>query len=113
MTAPDDARRAFVAGLRELATFIETHPDLPLPSSAASEVGPYPTGTDAERREVIERAAHVLDVEPVHRGGGHYVAVRTFGPVAYRAVAVPVAHAERRSALMTYRDAVEPEGTAS
>ena len=98
MTAPDD-RAAYVAGLRELAAFIESTPDLPLPGITTASV--HPDGDDAQARAEVDRAAKVLGTTPVFRvGGEHYVASRRFGPVEYSVVAITAEHMRRYNAHM-------------
>ena len=86
MTASDD-RAAYVAGLRELADFIEANPELPLPGITTASV--HPDGDDAQARAEVDRIAEILSAAPEFRTGGeHYVASRRFGPVEYTAIAI-------------------------
>lgn len=85
MSAADDKRAALIAGLRELADFLEQHPDLPISGYPALSI--HPTGTtDAEGIAVVEAYAAALDVE-VDRSY-HVIAARQFGPLEFRAVKV-------------------------
>lgn len=106
-----DERSAFVQGLRDLADFIETHPDLPLPDPS-STVSPYlgssVPATDEHRRAEVDRIASILGVTASETGHHHYIAVRHFGPIAYKAVAINAEEMERYTALMSYNNAVEP-----
>jgi hypothetical protein len=86
---PNPEHRArLVTGLRALAEFIESRPDVPAPWSADVMVFP-PDGSDAERRAEIDVIASQIGTEGRFTYGGHYSASRWFGPVEYRAVAIP------------------------
>lgn len=89
-------RAAWVAGLRELADFLEGHPDVPVPSAYFNQViDEFPDGdTDAERRTGVDRAAEAMGVSAAETRGGHYKASVHFGPLGYQVVAIP---AERRA----------------
>lgn len=84
----DPGQRArLISGLRDLAIFLEANPDVPAPQYPSLLVFP-PNGTDAERRAAIDAIATQIGAEP-GTVCGHYIAVRYFGPVEYRAVAIP------------------------
>jgi hypothetical protein len=85
-----DERGRFTAGLRELAAFLDQNPDVPAPRRADVIVFP-PEGTDAEMFAEIDAIAGRIGVtaSDVDSPRGHYSAVRRFGPVEYRAVAIP------------------------
>ncbi|MCP9947324.1 DUF6197 family protein [Actinomadura madurae] len=105
-----DKRAAMVAGLRELADFIEARTDLPVPNS--TKFVHHPDGTDEEERAEVDRIARILGAEPeASAGGHHYLVTRRFGPVAFEAVAITDEHMARYTALMSYGGAVEPAGT--
>ena len=85
--ASPDQRARLVAGLRELAKFIEGSEGLPAPWSGDALVF-SPAGTNAEMRTEIDSIASRIGGHA--RGtGGHYTVSRHFGPVEYRAVAIP------------------------
>jgi hypothetical protein len=82
-------RTQLIAGLYDLAKFLEDNPEVPTPRTITVHVFP-PTGmTDAERRAEIDAIAARLGVTARKTGCGHYVATRSIGPVEYRAVAIP------------------------
>ena len=86
---PNPEHRArLVTGLRALAEFIESRPDVPAPWSAGVMVFP-PGGSDTEKRAKIDAIASRIGTEGHFTHGGHYSASRWFGPVEYRAVAIP------------------------
>jgi hypothetical protein len=87
MTYADSTERAaLISGLRSLADYLESNPQVPAPSY--STVYTFPNGNWAEMGAEIDAIATRLDVI-AHETGGHYVATRCFGPVEYRAVAIP------------------------
>ena len=110
-TGGDPDRTVFVTALRDLADFIETHPDLPLPSSA--EVSPYLSGDDAWERAEVNRIGAVLGVTAA-LAGDHYQVERRFGGqgmragITYRATAIPAAVMSEHAALMSYSGGVKP-----
>lgn len=86
--ADADQRARLIAGLHGLAAFLETNPDLPAPLYADVLVFP-PDWTDAEQRTEIEVIAARLSGKAAETVCGHYVVSQFFGPVQYRAVAIP------------------------
>ena len=92
----DEERVRLIAGLRDLANFLDQNPDVPVPWRA--DVLVFPTdASDAEMFAEIDTIAEMIgstasDAESPH---GHYSAVRNFGSVQYRAVAIP--HSARKS----------------
>ena len=88
--ANSDERGRLIAGLRELADFLDQNPQVPAPRYADMLVFP-PTGSDAEMFAEIDVIAEQIGVtaSDADSPAGHYSAVRGFGPVQYRAVAIP------------------------
>lgn len=86
-------RVRFAAGLRALADFIESNPDVPAPWSADALVFPL-GGNDTEKQAEIDVIGEHIGAEPHFTQGGHYTVSRLFGPVEYRAVAIPHDHDE-------------------
>lgn len=101
-------RAAFTQGLRDLAEFLDTHPEIPVPATTA-RLSYFPEGTDAEERAEVDRIAGILGVEPTGADSTHYTASRHFGPIAYRVIAILAEEMERYHALMSYGNAVQPE----
>ena len=90
-----DERAALIAGLRELAEFLDRNPQVPAPRYADLLV--FPTkGTDAEMFAEIDVIAEQIGTTARRNdtADGHYIAYRDFGLVQYRAVAIP--HSARR-----------------
>jgi hypothetical protein len=90
--ANSEERAAVLAGLRDLADFLDQNARVPVPRQADLLVFP-PDGTDVETFAEIDAIAERLGTTASDVGSpaGHYSAVRDFGPVQYRAVAIPQA----------------------
>jgi len=89
MTYASSTERAeLIRGFRGLADFLESNPELPVPIYSAVYVFPS-RGDWAGMCADIDTIAEFLGVPAGITGGGHYVAVRSFGPVEFRAVAIP------------------------
>jgi hypothetical protein len=88
--ANDEDRVRLIAGLRDLAEFLDQNPQVPAPGFADLFVFP-PPGTDAEMfAEVDVIAAQIGETaSDADSPAGHYSAVREFGPMRYRAIAIP------------------------
>ena len=89
MTYADPTERAaLISGLRNLADYLESTPEVPAP--IYSDVLTFPPHGDwSEMRAEIDAIAARLGVTACETWGSHYVASRHFGPVEYRAVAIP------------------------
>lgn len=92
--ANSEERAGLIAGLRELAEYLDQNPDVPAPRSTDLLVFP-PAGSDAEMFTEIDAIASRIGAtaSDADSPAGHYSAARDFGPVQYRAVAIP--HAAR------------------
>src|SRR5690348_13364386 len=92
--ANSEERARLIAGLRGLAEFLDQNPQVPAPRSTDLLVFP-PVGTDAEMFAEIDAIAGQLGTtaSDADSPAGHYSASCDFGPVQYRAVAIP--HAAR------------------
>jgi hypothetical protein len=88
--ANEEQRTRLIAGLRDIADFLDQNPQVPVPWRAEMLVFP-PEGSDAEMFAEIDMIAGQIDVaaSDADSPAGHYSAVRVFGPVKYRAVAIP------------------------
>lgn len=85
--ADSDERDALINGLRGLADYLESNPEIPAP--VCSDVLTFPPkGEWTEMCAEIDAIAARLGVTAGNIYG-HYVASRYFGPVEYRAVAIP------------------------
>jgi hypothetical protein len=88
MTYADTTERAaLIKGLRVLADYLESSPEVPAPSYSDLFTFP-PDGDCPAMRAEIDAIAARLGVTARETGGGHYIAARSFGPIEYRAVAI-------------------------
>ena len=80
MTYADSTERAaLISGLRGLADYLESNPEVPAPGYSAVHTFP-PDGDWAEMCAEIDAIAARLGVIAHLTGGGHYVAVRLIRP---------------------------------
>jgi hypothetical protein len=88
--AKDEQRIRLIAGLRDLADFLDQNPDVPAPWGTDLLVFP-PEANDAEMFAEIDTIAGLIGSTASDDGSpnGHYSAIRSFGPVQYRAIAIP------------------------
>jgi hypothetical protein len=107
---PRANRPDFIAGLHALADFIDANPAVPIPPFRA-EILIHVSGTDDEQRAEVDRLAELLGTPVNDETGdrGHYTAMRPFGPVEYRCVAIPAAVRAAFNAGMSYADSVVPD----
>lgn len=111
MTDTDRTARAdLLQGLRDLADWLETNPDVPVADFATFELLIHTgqlVGHDNAVAEV-QRIAHLIG-GTVESDSGHTHTARHFGPrVSYRALAIDRDVMARHDALMSYRGTVEP-----
>jgi hypothetical protein len=103
------SRAQIVQGLRDLAAFLESRTDLPIPNVADLCHSVIEDTDEAERVEV-DRIALILGVPAQEKfNGQHYVAAANFGPVIYRAIAITEEEMARYRAESTSIDVVRPE----
>ena len=85
-------RQQVIDGLRELAQFLEDHPDLPCDKHPRLTVFPgtdTPTEGEDARRSEVDAAAAILAIRPALSRAGHYFASRQFAGVEYRICHIP------------------------
>jgi hypothetical protein len=82
-------RLALISGLRELADFLEGNPDVPAPAYIDLLVFPPGVSDDEKRRETDVIASLIGSGTATFSSYRHYQTSRRFGPVEYRAVAIP------------------------
>lgn len=85
-----EERSRLIAGLRDLADFLERKTEIPAPRWADVFVFPLST-TDDEMRSEIDCIAALIgaSADDGAAEGLNYATTRNFGPVQYRAVAIP------------------------
>jgi hypothetical protein len=88
--ANSEERHRLIAGLRDLADFLDQNPQIPAPLRTDLLVFP-PNGSDAEMFAEIDAIAGRIGTtaSDADSPSGHYSAVRDFGAVQYRAIAIP------------------------
>ncbi len=86
--ASDDERSRLIDGLHSVAQFLQDHPGIPAPRWTDVLVFP-PDGPDEEKRAEVGVIASCIGAETSESTGGHYSCSLSFGPVEYRAVAIP------------------------
>lgn len=88
--ANSEERAWLISGLRDLAEFLDKNPGVPAPPRTDVLVFP-PAGSDAEMFAEIDVIAAQIGAtaSDASSPAGHYSAYRDFGPVQYRAVAIP------------------------
>ena len=89
-------RIAYIEGIRKLADYLESNPEVPAPKYSTVYAFPPNDNWDGQRAE-IDRVAALLGAAAYLSAGGHYLTMRTFGPVEYRAVAIPSASGHSNS----------------
>jgi hypothetical protein len=82
-------RHALIAGLRALAGFLEANPDVPAPAYTDVLVFPPDASEAEERQEIDTIASRIGSGIEISSSRRHYTTSRQFGPVGYRAVAIP------------------------
>ena len=88
--ANDEERVQLIAGLRDLAEFLDQNPEVPAPWGTDILVFPI-EASDVEMFAEIDTIAELIGSTACDADSprGHYSAVRNFGPVQYRAIAIP------------------------
>ncbi len=111
MTYANPARRpGVIRGLRQLAALLESCPGIPAPYTLDVLVFP-PDGTDTDICAEVDRIAALLGVavQDATAQHAHYTASKSFGPVTYRAVAIPSRIRAYHDARNSYAGNVMPE----
>ena len=89
-TTDPAAKGRFVRALRELADYLDRHPAIPVPKTGETITLHASPASDGGRAQV-DHIAKLLDAdtrdETAH--GGHYWAIRQFGPIGYEVAAAP------------------------
>jgi hypothetical protein len=109
------ARTQVIDGLRQLADYLDTHPDVPASEFGWDLLYCVRADSDAAGMTEVDRVAAVLDVHVTDDtpGGGHYRAAKKFGRITYEVLVVPARRRAAYDALMSYADAVTPDDSAA
>jgi hypothetical protein len=108
-TTDPGAKGRFIRSLRELADYLDRNAAIPVPVCGTTVILHASSAEDGGRAQV-DRIATLMDTDVTDdtAHGGHYRAVRTFGPIGYEIVAIPGSVMAAHHALMSYRDCVTP-----
>jgi hypothetical protein len=87
-------RQELIAGLRMLADFLTSNPEVPVPPFVDVLVFPPFASDSAKRQEIDVIAARIDAGTQTFSSYRHYQTSRRFGPVEYRAVAIPADQSE-------------------
>lgn len=100
-----EERISLIAGLRDLADFLEARSEVPVPRWADVMVFP-PHGTDIEMRAAIDAIAALIGtgISDQTADNGHYTVSRKFGPVHYKVVGIPARSLAHRAAQLSYAE---------
>jgi hypothetical protein len=103
-------RQAFITGLRYLASYLDRHPAVPVPTYG-TEVYLSASSTDDGGCAQVDHFARQLGITPPKTisYSGHYEAIRQFGPVGYRMLAISDHAMARYRAADTYQGCVTPD----
>jgi hypothetical protein len=82
-------RQELITGLRALADFLASNPEVPAPPFTDMLVFPPHAEDSQNRREIDIIASRIGSGTEISPAGRHYMTSRRFGPVEYRAVAIP------------------------
>jgi hypothetical protein len=110
VTTDTATRQAFITGLRDLARYLDQHPAIPVPKYGA-EIHLCASSTDDGGCAQVAQFARQLGVTPpkIISSSGHFEAVRSFGPVGYRMIAISDAAMARHHAADSYYGCVTPD----
>jgi hypothetical protein len=88
-------RRKLIPGLRALADFLESDPEIPAPPYTEVLVFPSRSSDIEDQREIDAIASRIGSGTETTRPHRHYLTSRVFGAVKYRAVAIPATGKDR------------------
>ncbi|MFC4535292.1 hypothetical protein [Sphaerisporangium dianthi] len=100
-------RLAYINGLRDLADFLDTNPDIPTPEGMVTAYC-FPHGTDEDIRAQVDQVARLLgsDIDPYEHVLDHYSTRITFGVAEYKAVGLLASSRARWAARRSYEDSI-------
>ena len=109
------ARSEYIAGLRELADYLEAHPAIPVPT-VVPQVTVYTgtdthTGGDGVGRAIVDQAAATFGTGVHVSSSGHCEATRKFGGLAYRILCIPDAAMAAHDARQSYTGNIQVGGS--
>jgi hypothetical protein len=107
------ARTQIITGLRQLADYLDTHPDIPVNEYGWTLMTFARRDDDAAGQAEVDQVAAILgaQVRDNTANGGHYTAARTFERITYEFIHVTTRSRALHRAHMSYADAVTPDDT--
>lgn len=104
------ARAWVISGLREAADYLDQHPGVPVSEHGWTLLSFPGRASDDAGHAAVDQVAAILGVTARDDtpGGGHYRAVKSFGPVTYEFVHVSTGYRAAYQAVMSYSGAVTP-----
>jgi hypothetical protein len=108
-TTDPRAKGRFVRSLRDLADYLDQNIAIPVPETGAC-LTLHASSAENGGRAQVDYLARLMNAEVTDdtADGGHYWAVRNFGPIGYEIVAIPDLVMAAHDALMSYRDCITP-----
>jgi hypothetical protein len=109
-TTDPGAKGRFIRSLRDLADYLDRNPAIPVPKHGATVIMHASSAEDGGRAQV-DRIAQLMNVEVNDEtaSGGHYWAVRSFGPIGYEIASITESYSAAHAAVMSYRGCVTPD----
>jgi hypothetical protein len=103
-------RQAFITGLTDLASYLASHPAVPVPRHG-TEILLSAASTDDGGCAQVDQFARQLGVTPEDdlAHAGRYSAARSFGPVGYRMTALSGYAMARYHAETSYTGCITPD----
>lgn len=100
-------RLAYINSLRNLADFLDTNPDIPIPDVTLT-ANYYPHGTDEEICDQVNRVARLLsaDIDTHGLAFGHISTGIAFGLAEYKAVGLLSSTRAHRAARHSHADSI-------
>ena len=102
-----EQREAFINGLHALASYLDAHPDVPIPAYGTEILVPLREVEDGGDTDVMNAADALLGHFGRTENGGCET-VRSFGPVGYRVFALSRESRARYRAETSYQGCVTP-----
>jgi len=102
-------RDTFITALRALADYLATHPGTPVPSYGADILLHAASADDGGCAQVDTFARRFgATIHNTLAYDGHYEAVRSFGPIGYKMIAISDARMAQHRAYTSYDGSVIP-----
>ena len=112
LTTDPVIRARYIDALRQLADFLDAHPDVPVPHYGTT-ITVSADSSDAGGRDQVDAAAEQLGTPVQDDEDGHYSTIRAFGPIGYDVVAISDASMARYRAHDSYWNSVTPDTTTT